>query len=659
MHYALLMVVLVLTGTMGEPGGAAAATLLRGVLQSGGTVQTQPIADVEVSLLDASDERPVVVGRARSDASGRFAIAASKTSSEGVFYLQARLGADVVLLTVIGAELPAAAIVNELTTVAASYSMAQFLSHKGIVGEPGALQIAAAMSRNLVSPASGESSPVLLSPPNADQTNSLRSTRSLANLLAACVHDRRVTRRLRDLTRARRGPAPQDTAQALAALARDPELNVEPIYQLSLLRDAYVPALQRMPDAWTVTVKVNDSGDDTYLFGGPANLAFDSRGYAWITNNVVQGVGTSSNAVMVLQPDGKPADGTGGTPHSPIHDDSIIGTGFGVDVDPTGAVWFGNFGWGGVEPKPPRQGSIVKLSPSGQIQSGKTGFHGGPNRAQATVSDAQGNIWIASYGNDSVFVFPDGDPTRSVGFQLYSGSGPFGIAIAPDGSAWVSNSGGLAGTYPSSVVRFSLVGGRLHPHFLRRLGKGLKGLGVDSRGNAWVASLGDSKVYGLRPDGSLIGSFSGGGIDSPWDVTVDGDDNLWVANFGPLTVPLRALPNNFANGRLSKLAGIDPARRPPGTQAGDALSPDTGYTVPSAGSPVMLHNGDPLYGPGAPPSFSPMMRQTASQIDRAGNIWTMNNWKPLFAVDANPNGNPGGDGIVIFVGLGTPPRGPR
>jgi sugar lactone lactonase YvrE len=413
-----------------------------------------------------------------------------------------------------------------------------------------------------------------------------------------------------------------------------------------------------LPDAWTLTVKVNDSGDDEYLFGGPANLAFDRRGYAWITNNVVQGSSGSSNAVMVLQPDGQPADGTGGTPVSPIHNDSIIGTGFGVDVDPTGAVWFGNFGWGGVNPEPP-QGSIVKLSPSGQILSGPQGFSGGPNRAQATVSDARGNIWIASYGNDSVYVFPEGDPARSMGFKLYPGSGPFGIAIAPDGSAWVSNSGGLAGSYPSSVARFSLVGGRLHPHFVHRVGKGLKGLGVDSRGNAWVASLGDSKVYGLRPDGSLIGAFSGGGIDSPWDVTIDGDDNLWVANFGPLTVPPSELPNNFPNGRLSKLAGIDPARRPPGTHTGEALSPHTGYTVPSAGSPVLLHNGEPLYGPGAPPSFAPMMRQTAAVIDRAGNVWTLNNWKPLFAVDADPTGNPGGDGIVIFVGLGAPPRSPR
>jgi len=77
--------------------------------------------------------------------------------------------------------------------------------------------------------------------------------------------------------------------------------------------------------------------------------------------------------------------------------------------------------------------------------------------------------------------------------------------------------------------------------------------------------------------------------------------------------------------------------------------------VPSEGSPVLLHNGDPLYGPGADPSFAPMMRQTGVVIDQAGNIWSINNWKPDFDIDTKGE-NPGGDGIIIFVGLAAPPH---
>jgi len=70
--------------------------------------------------------------------------------------------------------------------------------------------------------ATGQSSPVLLTSPNADQTNSLRSTRSLANLLAACVNDPDVTASLFDLTPPPGGVPPDNTVEALANLARDP-----------------------------------------------------------------------------------------------------------------------------------------------------------------------------------------------------------------------------------------------------------------------------------------------------------------------------------------------------------------------------------------------------------------------------------------------------
>jgi hypothetical protein len=102
--------------------------------------------------------------------------------------------------------------INELTTVAASYSMAQFDKTGVISGNSFGLQIAAGMNDNIVTIATGESSPVLTNSPNADQSNSLRSTRSLANLLAACVHDRSVTGRFLARAKQPRGPAPRTTA---------------------------------------------------------------------------------------------------------------------------------------------------------------------------------------------------------------------------------------------------------------------------------------------------------------------------------------------------------------------------------------------------------------------------------------------------------------
>ena len=631
------------------PGGAGAAPAasLSGVVQSGGTASARPLGGVEVTLYEATSGRPTARDTATTAADGTFLLTATRRESSGVFYVTADVARGVEFVAVLGSVLRPRVTINELTTVAAGYAMAQFTDAATISGDGVALQIAAGMNDNLVDTTTGASSRVLLSSPNADETNSLRSTRSLANLLAACLESNGTTQSFLALTKAGGGPAPSTTFQGLANLARSPERNVKQIYGMTKRSGAYAPALEAQPDAWTVVVKVNDSGSDdpANLFGGPGNLAFDARGYAWVTNNVVQGETGSSRYVVVLQPNGRPADGRNGTPSSPLRGGGILGTGFGVTIGLDGSAWFGNFGWGGVLPQPGVDGSVSQVSPAGTPLSGPNGYVGDPDRVQGMATDARGNIWFASFGDDSVYVFPDGDPDRAVRFKEYPGAQPFDVAIAPDGTAWVSN-GFLGG--PNSVARFAFVGGEIRLLRLRRdIGHALKGLSVDSKGNAWVASLDDDAVVGIRPDGSLIGAFKGGGITGPWDVTVDSDDNLWVSNFGPIEAN-----NTLGVGRLSKLCGVNRDACPPGKKLGDPISPATGYTVLSAGSQVLLHNGEPLYGDHAPPSFIPMMRQTASVIDRAGNVWTINNYKPNFDVDATVN--PGGDGILIFVGLAPP-----
>ena len=633
---------------------------LSGVVQTGGTSSSQPLANVAVTLFEATQALPTTVGQATTDGSGRFTIPYRNRSSSSIFFVKADIGEGVEFVTVLGQNLPGSVTINELTSVAASYSMAQFLRTGVISGNSFGLQIAAGMNDNIVASATGQSSPVLLNSPNADQTNSLRSTRSLANLLAACVNHPDVTTSFFDLTTPPGGLPPHNTAQALANLARDPGRNVDGIFALALLSTLYAPPLVTMPDAWTVTVKINNSGSDEpdFLISGPGNLAFDSRGYAWVTNNTVQGTPCSGVFNLVFKPNGQPADGRSGTPRSPLTGGGLLGAGFGVAIDPLGFAWFGNFGWGDTNnctpdpiPSAGGNGSISRFTASGAAMSQPNGYQGGPVRAQGMASDANRNIWIASYDNDRLYVFRHGNPNQSVYVQPYEKAGPFDVAIANDGSAWVSYTGGLLfDVFPRSIAKYALVNGTLQQQFLRCLpdAHGLRGLSLDSQGNAWLAALGSNVIYVFRPDGTeLVGSpFSGGGMDAPWDTAIDGEDNVWVANFGPLD--LVSLP---FTGRLTKLGGIN---APPGHNVGEPISPSTGYTVPTAGEQVLLHNGDPLYGPGSEPSFIPMMRQTAVVIDQAGNIWSINNWKPDFFIDT-VGGNPGGDGIIIFVGLAAPP----
>lgn len=633
---------------------------IQGVVCSGKGQTAVPLPGAIVSLYFATSGVPLLLGETITNGSGSFQILLKPPGQEwkGTFYITADLANGLQLVAIMGPSPVPFVTTNELTTVAAGYAFAQFSTEGLISGDEFGLQIASGMNENLVDPATGESSSVMTSSPNADQTNSWRSTLTLADLLALFVRQNgEGIDLLYALATPPGGSPPTNFLQALSNIARFPQQNVAELYVTAKEASVYSPTLIRPPDAWTIVVKVNDSGDDNYLIGGPGNIAFDANGYAWIANNVVQGSGRSAPFNFVLKPNGKPADGIGDTPKSPLLGGGLLGGGYGVGIAPNGHVWFGNFGWGLPRfwPSLDGNGSVSQFTRNGRAISGPLGYQGGPHRVQAVKPDAHGNIWIASFGNSRIYVFLKGNPNRSIYYEDPDGNAqnPFDIQFARDGSAWVTFSGGLRPGGQGYVGRFALRNDRLEKSFLIKLGSSLKGVSLDSYGHAWVASGGDNSVYQISGQGDVVtryrASVVGGGMSAPWGISVDGDDNIWVANFGP-----QGADAIYIHAAITKLAGNNPATRPPGLQAGDAISPPTGYTLPSAGEQVLLHNGDPLYGTGplSYPSFDPLMRMTAVPIDRAGNVWAVNNWKPNFDIDLF---NSGGDGICIFVGLAKPP----
>ena len=175
-------------------------------------------------------------------------------------------------------------------------------------------------------------------------------------------------------------------------------------------------------------------------------------------------------------------------------------------------------------------------------------------------------------------------------------------------------------------------------------------MAVDSLGNAWVAAGSTSTVYAINSSGAIVGTYTGQGINGPWGISLDAKGNVWVANFGTASPSARY--------SIVQLCGAT-LNCPTGLAMGSAITPSTGYTLPSAGSQVLLNSGQPLYGTGSPPSYLPLMRLTSVNTDMAGNVWAANNWKPSAFNDVNPNdANPGGDGMVIFVGVAAPTKAP-
>ena len=63
--------------------------------------------------------------------------------------------------------------------------------------------------------------------------------------------------------------------------------------------------------------------------------------------------------------------------------------------------------------------------------------------------------------------------------------------------------------------------------------------------------------------------FTGGGLTLPWGIAVDGDDTVWVFNFGAAKV---GTSTDIATG-ISRFCGVTTSNCPPGLRVGDPISP--------------------------------------------------------------------------------------
>jgi sugar lactone lactonase YvrE len=636
------------------PGAATGAAKARGGRLLTGTV---PMRGMNVSLMAATpgQARPVRLGAARSRRGGAFSIAYRRARRGAVKYLvatrpccAAEAGFPVPansyrLAAALGAgRVPRRAAVNERTTVATGYAMAQFIAGGRVAGKNPGLRNAAAMTRDLVSRRNGGVSPVLGRFPNGGATSTLRRFDSLANLLALCRRrDRRCAQLLR-LTGEPGGGAAPDTLQATVQLARNPWHNMRRLFAVSrTTRRLYRPALGRgeSPAGWTLALRFEGS---PRAMNGPGNLAIDAQGNAWVGTNyeysrrVHQPV-CASQVLLRFTPTGRYYPG------SPYTGGGLSGVGFGITIDPHEHVWVGNFGFAGRGcTKVPPHNSVSELTMAGEplspdleeiVTPGGIRYRGGWEQGsiswpQGTVSDREGNIWIANCGNNSVTQYPLGNPNLAFnrGQALTGLARPFDIAVNDEGDAFVTGneSRSVAMLGPNGVpLRPPIVGGGLHRPM---------GIASDSRGYIWVANStwvvspcpgeihpqGGPKEGGtvtlITPNGErAIGPIQGAGLHTPWGVAVDGADNVWVANFG--------------GKRLSELCGTRPRNCPPGRQrTGGPISPEvTGY------------------------GFDGLTRDTGLAIDPSGNVWLANNWRTV-PIQTNP----GGYQVVAYLGLAAP-----
>jgi hypothetical protein len=331
---------------------------------------------------------------------------------------------------------------------------------------------------------------------------------------------------------------------------------------------------------------------------------------------------------------------------------------------------------------PATHNSVSAFLPNGTPISGSNGFTKGHIWwPQGTVSDKRGNIWLGNCGNDTVTMIPRGKPWKAWNIQIPGGQGamgnfqqplvdsvfdpnrplikPFGVAIDPWGRAWVT---GNAVGYDEDTIPTDYVGG------VYRVSKDgtvetmaapadeivtwPMGIAGDSKGNMWVSNSDAVNVpcvtpfstdqgRGLVPsvayfpnDDSAPTKFgkdpgNTGGLTIPWGNFVDGNDTVWVFNFG---IDPKDDESNITP--VSQFCGADTSKCPPGFTLGQAISPETGY----------LSNA--------------LDRVTGGGVDRSGNVWILNNWKKTGPTNPVFIRNPGGNSFVIVPGAAGPIKTP-
>ncbi len=335
---------------------------------------------------------------------------------------------------------------------------------------------------------------------------------------------------------------------------------------------------------------------------------------------------------------------------------------------------------------PATHDSVSLFLPNGTPISGPNGFTNGHIWwPQGMATDKSGDIWVGNCGNDTVTLIPGGNPSQARNFAipggLVDGGGPyqppllpgnekfgtprplikpFGLALDPKGRAWVvgnavgfeestTNTMHTGGLYRISkdgtIVTIALPGDQLLSFPM--------GIAGDSKGNMWVSNsdhvsvpcvtpfstdqgggIGPSLAYfpanssdasGARVFGTEPGNT--GGLTIPWGNFVDGNDTVWVFNFG-------VDPNDDTSNitPLSHFCGA--GKCPAHLKLGDAISPSTGY----------LSNA--------------LDRVTGGGVDPSGNIWILNNWKKKGPLDPVFERNPGGNSFVIVPGAAAPIKTP-
>jgi len=248
----------------------------------------------------------------------------------------------------------------------------------------------------------------------------------------------------------------------------------------------------------------------------PRAIAADALGQIYVANTGNDRIDVFTNSGALVRSFGRSGRGTG-----------EFNTPLGVGVDGAGNR-------GVVDGM---NGRVELIAPDGQIASVWGSPNPGPTvllRPVDMAFDAAGNGYVLDTARSRVVVFDRSTARPSLQFgQVGSGPGqmvaPQAIAIAPDGTVWITDSGN------NRIVHFSAAGSYIGQF---ATGDQPRGIALSPDGARIYVTTNHSRVLIFDPAGSSLGRFGYGPgrklgqLSAPAGITVDGAGTVWIADRG-------------------------------------------------------------------------------------------------------------------------------
>jgi streptogramin lyase len=439
---------------------------------------------------------------------------------------------------------------NEVTTVAAIYALAPFMSSYTNVGASGSnptgLVNAVANFNNLANLTTGNAGGAAL-PSGA--TVPVAEINTLADILAGCINSTGIGSSACSTLQGATGAS--DTIGMALAIAQSPSLSkYTALYSQATAQSPFQPtlSLSSAPNDWTISINYTGGG----TLSAPSGIAIDSTGDVWVTN-------ASSNVLVELASNAATASTfTGG---------GMLGA-KGLAIDKNNNVWVAN----------PANNSVIKFT-SANSYATATPYTGGSLSGPVSIAiDSSNNAWVANLNGTSVTQITIGGTLTS-----FTGSGsinlPSGVAIDSTGHVWVANYGN------SNVVKLTNAGAVMAGSPFSDVAlQGPSSIVIDSSGDVWMPGA----TTGIAVAGA-VSSFSNAGLASTYSPYVGG--GLLYSSAAATSGTTAWVVNQKSGSGLSQIVYGQSSPTSPAAGLG-VLSSPTAVAVDASGDVWTANSGD-------------------------------------------------------------------